>query len=553
MIFVLKSLIIKNYALIEDLNGSFDSGFTVITGETGAGKSILLSALDLVLGRRADTRVMRDDNKKCIVEAHFELSAYHLAPVFEELELDYDSTTILRREIWPSGKSRAFVNDSPVSLNQIKELKKYLVEIHHQGDTHNLDNQKVQLDFIDTIAGLEGLVQKYSLDYMNWRSATAQYDELLIRRQKSIQEADYQKFILDELSALNLDDLDQSALESSRNLAQNQEQVQHVINEVSGMINQEEMGLLDRLFLVRQRMNSIGSVSDDFLKLADRLDGLRIELQDIQSTLEAQLDHVHYEPEALLKMEQILDDLYRIQRKHGVDNVGELIKMRDTLTQGIEDSGKLDDQITQLEHELTAMKDDLDQQAQCLFDKRTAILPDIESRLKRFFSELALPDAELNFKLERTPELNAFGGMRSSIEFSANKGIQLQPIEKVASGGEMSRVTLSFKAVIAEHQQLPTLIFDEIDTGISGDTAQKMAEILAQMSTRGQLFCLTHLPQTAAKGRFHKRIFKQISEGKTRTFMRDLDAQERVLEIAQMIGGHELTDSAKAHARQLLN
>ena len=553
MIFVLKSLIIKNYALIEDLNGSFDSGFTVITGETGAGKSILLSALDLVLGRRADTRVMRDANKKCIVEAHFELSAYHLAPVFEDLELDYDSTTILRREIWPSGKSRAFVNDSPVSLNQIKELKKYLVEIHHQGDTHNLDNQKVQLDFIDTIAGLEGLVQKYSLDYMNWRSATAQYDELLIRRQKSIQEADYQKFILDELSALNLDDLDQSALESSRNLAQNQEQVQHVINEVSGMINQEEMGLLDRLFLVRQRMNSIGSVSDDFLKLADRLDGLRIELQDIQSTLEAQLDHVHYEPEALIKMEKILDDLYRIQRKHGVDNVGELIKMRDTLTQGIEDSGKLDDQITQLEHELTAMKDDLDQQAQCLFDKRTAILPDIESRLKRFFSELALPDAELNFKLERTPELNAFGGMRSSIEFSANKGIQLQPIEKVASGGEMSRVTLSFKAVIAEHQQLPTLIFDEIDTGISGDTAQKMAEILAQMSTRGQLFCLTHLPQTAAKGRFHKRIFKQISEGKTRTFMRDLDAQERVLEIAQMIGGHELTDSAKAHARQLLN
>ncbi len=553
MIFVLKSLIIKNYALIEDLNGSFDSGFTVITGETGAGKSILLSALDLVLGRRADTRVMRDANKKCIVEAHFELSAYHLAPVFEDLELDYDSTTILRREIWPSGKSRAFVNDSPVSLNQIKELKKYLVEIHHQGDTHNLDNQKVQLDFIDTIAGLEGLVQKYSLDYMNWRSATAQYDELLIRRQKSIQEADYQKFILDELSALNLDDLDQSALESSRNLAQNQEQVQHVINEVSGMINQEEMGLLDRLFLVRQRMNSIGSVSDDFLKLADRLDGLRIELQDIQSTLEAQLDHVHYEPEALIKMEQILDDLYRIQRKHGVDNVGELITMRDTLTQGIEDSGKLDDQITQLEHELTAMKDDLDQQAQCLFDKRTAILPDIESRLKRFFSELALPDAELNFKLERTPELNAFGGMRSSIEFSANKGIQLQPIEKVASGGEMSRVTLSFKAVIAEHQQLPTLIFDEIDTGISGDTAQKMAEILAQMSTRGQLFCLTHLPQTAAKGRFHKRIFKQISEGKTRTFIRDLDAQERVLEIAQMIGGHELTDSAKAHARQLLN
>jgi DNA repair protein RecN (Recombination protein N) len=550
---VLKSLIIKNYALIEDLHASFDAGFTVITGETGAGKSILLGALDFVLGRRADTKVMRNPDEKCIVEAHFDLSAYGLQNVFEHLELDYDAATILRREIWPSGKSRAFVNDSPAGLNQIQELKKYLIEIHHQGDTHNLENETFQLNFIDTIAGLEGAVKKFSSDYLHWQKTKSRHDDLLLRRQRALQEEDYQKFILEELKALNLDNLDQNELEQSRNLAQNQEQIQNVVQEVSALIGQDELGVLDRFFMIRQRINSIGKVSDEFVGLVQRVDGLRIELEDIWATLESQLELIEHQPEELLRIEQLLDELYRLQRKHGLQSVSELVELRDELARGLQDSTEHEEMIQQLGQELVAMEKGLELQADQLFKSRIAIIPDVESRLSQFFKDLALPEAKIKFNLERTSVLNANAGVHSSILFSANKGIDLRPIEKVASGGEMSRVTLSVKAVLAEYQHLPTLVFDEIDTGISGDTALKMAEILSQMSARGQLFCLTHLPQTAAKGRFHKRIFKQSQGEKTRTFIQDLDAQQRVLEIAQMIGGHELTDSAKAHARQLLN
>lgn len=550
---MLKSLIIKNYALIEDLQASFDSGFTVITGETGAGKSILLGALDFVLGRRADTKVMRNPDEKCIVEAHFELSAYGLQSVFEQLELDYDPATILRREIWPSGKSRAFVNDSPAGLNQIQELKKYLIEIHHQGDTHNLENETFQLNFIDTIAGLEGAVKKYSSDYLHWQKTKSRYDDLVLRRQKALQEEDYQKFILEELSGLNLDNLDQNELEQSRNLAQNQEQIQNVVQEVSALIGQEEFGVLDRFFTIRQRINSIGKVSDEFVGLVHRMDALRVELEDIQSTLESQLELIEHQPEELLRIEQLLDELYRIQRKHGLQSVSELVELRDQLARGLQDSTELEEMIQQLGQELVVVEKGLELQAGQLFKSRTAVISDLESRLGQFFKDLALPEAKIKFNLERTSVLNSNGGVHSSILFSANRGIDLRPIEKVASGGEMSRVTLSVKAVLAEYQHLPTLVFDEIDTGISGDTALKMAEILSQMSARGQLFCLTHLPQTAAKGRFHKRIFKQSQGTKTQTYIQDLDAQQRVLEIAQMIGGHELTDSAKAHARQLLN
>ncbi len=550
---MLKSLIIKNYALIEDLKASFDSGFTVITGETGAGKSILLGALDLVLGRRADTKVMRNATQKCIVEAHFDISAYGLRPFFDDLELDYDPTTILRREIWPSGKSRAFVNDSPVSLSQVQELKKHLVEIHHQGDTHNLESESFQLKLIDTIAGHEGAVKKYSSDYAQWLKAKSKLDDLLRRRQKAVQEEDYQKFILEELETLNLDNIDQSELEERRNLAQNQEQIQNVVHEVSALIGQDDLGLLDRLFDIRQRLNSVSHVSDDFGRVAERIDGLRIELEDIQETLEQRLGLVEDQPEELRRIEHLLDELYRIQRKHGMHTTQELIDFRDKLSSGLQDTNDLDQMIKELEQEVLSTKKSLEIQAEQLHKRRLAVIPDIESRLGAYFNELALPEARLAFKIERTAELNINGGAQSSILFSANKGIDLRPIQKVASGGEMSRVTLSVKAVMAEFQHLPTLIFDEIDTGISGDTASKMAEILLQMSARGQLFCLTHLPQTAAKGRFHKRIFKQIHGEQSQTFIQDLDAEQRVMEIAQMIGGHELTDSAKAHARQLLN
>lgn len=550
---MLKSLIIKNYALIEDLNVEFDSGFTVITGETGAGKSIVLSALDLVLGRRADAKVMRDPQKKCIVEAHFDVSHYDLTQVFKRLELDYDHVTILRREIWPSGKSRAFVNDSPTSLSQIQELKKHLVEIHHQGEAENLYLESFQLDLIDTMAGAQGQLIKYRGDFTHWQKLIKERQELVDLRQRALQEEDYQNFILNELTALDLDQIDQDDLEQQQNLLTHQELIQNVIQEVSVIVGQDDLGLMDQLTKVRQRLSQIDGVTQDLGQLSERIEAMRIELADIQSSLDRQLDRIEHDPQQAQNIENLLDGLYRLQKKHGMDRVEDLIDLRENLSQRLSDSSKTDDRIALLTAEIDRIYADLNEQANLIHQTRLAAIPKLENKLLDYFRALSLPQARISFRIERTDQLNIQGGVACSFWFSANKGIDLRPIQKVASGGETSRVVLSVKAVLSDFKQLPTLIFDEIDTGISGETAAKMADILAQMSTRGQLFCLTHLPQTAAKGRFHKRIFKRSDGDRTKTFIEDLGPQDRVLEIAQMIGGQDLTDSAKAHARQLLN
>ncbi len=550
---MLKSLIIKNYALIEDLNVEFDSGFTVITGETGAGKSIVLSALDLVLGRRADAKVMRDPQKKCIVEAHFDVSHYDLTQVFKRLELDYDHVTILRREIWPSGKSRAFVNDSPTSLSQIQELKKHLVEIHHQGEAENLYLESFQLDLIDTMAGAQGQLIKYRGDFAHWQKLMRERQELVDLRQRALQEEDYQNFILNELTALDLDQIDQDDLEQQQNLLTHQELIQNVIQEVSVIVGQDDLGLMDQLTKVRQRLSQIDGVTQDLGQLSERIEAMRIELADIQSSLDRQLDRIEHDPQQAQNIENLLDGLYRLQKKHGMDRVEDLIDLRENLSQRLSDSSQTDDRIAVLTAEIDRIYADLNEQANLIHQTRLAAIPKLENKLLDYFRALSLPEARISFRIERTDQLNIQGGVACSFWFSANKGIDLRPIQKVASGGETSRVVLSVKAVSSDFKQLPTLIFDEIDTGISGETAAKMADILAQMSTRGQLFCLTHLPQTAAKGRFHKRIFKHSDGDRTKTFIEDLGPQDRVLEIAQMIGGQDLTDSAKAHARQLLN
>ena len=550
---MLKSLIIKNYALIEDLNVEFDSGFTVITGETGAGKSIVLSALDLVLGRRADAKVMRDPQKKCIVEAHFDVSHYDLTQVFKRLELDYDHVTILRREIWPSGKSRAFVNDSPTSLSQIQELKKHLVEIHHQGEAENLYLESFQLDLIDTMAGAQGQLIKYRGDFTHWQKLIKERQELVDLRQRALQEEDYQNFILNELTALDLDQIDQDDLEQQQNLLTHQELIQNVIQEVSVIVGQDDLGLMDQLTKVRQRLSQIDGVTQDLGQLSERIEAMRIELADIQSSLDRQLDRIEHDPQQAQNIENLLDGLYRLQKKHGMDRVEDLIDLRENLSQRLSDSSQTDDRIAALTAEIDRIYADLNERANLIHQTRLAAVPKLENKLLDYFRALSLPEARISFRIERTDQLNIQGGVACSFWFSANKGIDLRPIQKVASGGETSRVVLSVKAVLSDFKQLPTLIFDEIDTGISGETAAKMADILAQMSTRGQLFCLTHLPQTAAKGRFHKRIFKRSDGDRTKTFIEDLGPQDRVLEIAQMIGGQDLTDSAKAHARQLLN
>ncbi|MGB1246466.1 MAG: AAA family ATPase, partial [Flavobacteriaceae bacterium] len=390
---MLKSLIIKNYALIEDLNVEFDSGFTVITGETGAGKSIVLSALDLVLGRRADAKVMRDPQKKCIVEAHFDVSHYDLTKVFKRLELDYDHVTILRREIWPSGKSRAFVNDSPTSLSQIQELKKHLVEIHHQGEAENLYLESFQLDLIDTMAGAQGQLIKYRGDFTHWQKLIKERQELVDLRQRALQEEDYQNFILNELTALDLDQIDQDDLEQQQNLLTHQELIQNVIQEVSVIVGQDDLGLMDQLTKVRQRLSQIDGVTQDLGQLSERIEAMRIELADIQSSLDRQLDRIEHDPQQAQNIENLLDGLYRLQKKHGMDRVEDLIDLRENLSQRLSDSSQTDDRIAALTAEIDRIYADLNERANLIHQTRLAAIPKLENKLLDYFRALSLPEA----------------------------------------------------------------------------------------------------------------------------------------------------------------
>jgi len=550
---VLTTIVIKNYALIEDMSVSFDSGFTVVTGATGAGKSIVLGALDLVLGKRADSKVAKNPDKKCVIEAHFDVRAYHLEELFKVLDLDYDPMTILRRELLPSGKSRAFVNDALASLSQVQQLSECLVEIHHQGDTHRLGQEAYQFDLLDALSGQQKAHGDYKKTYQYFLTNQKTISDLISAQQRALQELDYQQFMLQELVDASLDGMDQANMEEAQSRLKHQELIQEVLEESWQHLSNDDIGLVDQLNTLQQRLGRLASIGGDFHALYQRIESVRIELSDIRDEIDDQRDRLDTDPSSLQDIEETLNGLYRLQTKHGVVSIADLVEIRDELSEKIANASTIDQRIGLLEAEQVSLKKALENQATELHEKRLLAIPKFEKMVNHYLSQLALGDAQWQLRLTRVEELNYYGGAQLSLWFSANKGIAPQPIHLAVSGGEMSRVVLAVKAVLAEFKALPTLIFDEIDTGISGEIASKMADILRDMSDRGQLFCMTHLPQTAAKGRFHKRIFKESDGEKTRTYIKDLDPQERIQEIAQMIGGRELTDSAKAHARQLLN
>lgn len=532
---------------------SFDSGFTVVTGATGAGKSIVLGALDLVLGKRADSKVAKNPDKKCVIEAHFDVRAYHLEELFKALDLDYDPMTILRRELLPSGKSRAFVNDALASLSQVQQLSECLVEIHHQGDTHRLGQEAYQFDLLDALSGQQKAHGDYKKTYQYFLTNQKTISDLISAQQRALQELDYQQFMLQELVDASLDGMDQVNMEEAQSRLKHQELIQEVLEESWQHLSNDDIGLVDQLNTLQQRLGRLASIGGDFHALYQRIESVRIELSDIRDEIDDQRDRLDTDPSSLQDIEETLNGLYRLQTKHGVVSIADLVEIRDELSEKIANASTIDQRIGLLEAEQVSLKKALENQATELHEKRLLAIPKFEKMVNHYLSQLALGDAQWQLRLTRVEELNYYGGAQLSLWFSANKGIAPQPIHLAVSGGEMSRVVLAVKAVLAEFKALPTLIFDEIDTGISGEIASKMADILRDMSDRGQLFCMTHLPQTAAKGRFHKRIFKESDGEKTRTYIKDLDPQERIQEIAQMIGGRELTDSAKAHARQLLN
>lgn len=550
---MITTLTIKNYALIEDIKVSFNGGLTVITGETGAGKSILLSALGLVLGKRADLSVARDPLVKCIVEGEFKLTNYGLQTLFDEHDMDYHDDTIIRRELLPNGKTRAFVNDTPVALQQLQVLGNYLIDVHNQNETARLTSEEYQLSIVDAVAKTDSLLSNYKSVYYQFKQQSLLLEKYRQERIDALREYDYNQFIFQELKEARLADVDQLALEETYERLNNVEEIQEMLGQSFRLLTQEDTGGLEITQQVRNLVQKIKTFSSHYEHLWERLNGVTIELQDIADEMETAMSHVESDPQLLSEVDRKLQNIYRLQQKHLVSTVQELMVIEQGLALKLDNFNLLDDNILTLEKDVSALERLLKEKGNLLSKQRLECIPKLEDKLKMLLSELGLPFANFQFQMETSEKFRATGYDVLTVLFSANKGVKVGPIEKVASGGEMSRVMLVVKAILAEYKELPTIIFDEIDSGVSGEIAHKMANILSRMSKKVQLLSITHLPQTAAKGDFHKKVYKVDDLGMTRTLIKDLSQEERIQEIALMIGGSSISDSALLHAKQLLN
>ncbi len=550
---MITSLSIKNYALIEDIKVDFHSGLTIITGETGAGKSILLGALGLVLGNRADLKVMRDMDSKCIIEAHFSIRKYKLQSLFSENDLDYEEDTILRREILPSGKSRAFVNDTPVTLQQMQVLGEQLIDIHSQHETRTLATEAYQMEVVDALAGNLALLNDYEKNLQEYRSCRKQLSLLMEQRDQAIKDLDYHNFLYNELVEANLTSVQQQDIEETYEKLNHAEEIQEVLAQASQALSGDITGSIATLRNVLNDLGKIKGYSSDYETLWERVNSVVIELEDVGEDIYKAADQLEVNPQLLAEVQDTMQSLFRLQKKHGVTTVDELLEIQEELSQKVAASSQIDIQIESLEESVNENKGQVLKLANQLNTNREKAIPVLKEKLESFLTDLGLPNAQFQFNLQELEDFRTDGNSSLELLFTANKGSALGPLHKVASGGEMSRIMLAIKSVLTDYKNLPTLIFDEIDTGVSGEIAHKMAGIMAAMSKNMQVFSITHLPQIAAKGDYHKRVFKKDEGEVTTTHIKDLSTEDRIIEIAQMIGGSTLSDSAIAHAKQLLN
>ena len=550
---MISHLTIENFALIEKLSIDFSGGFTIITGETGAGKSILLGALGLVLGKRADLSSLKNKDEKCIVEAQFDLSAYGLQPFFDASDFDYDDQTIIRREILPSGKSRAFVNDSPVNIQNLQELGSYLIDIHSQHQTLSLSEEDFQFRIIDAIASNSALLSDYQRSLKRYRHHKSELSELQEKLQQSLKEHDYNAFLLEELTTANLKPGEQQELESVYEQLNNVEFIRENLEKSIGLANDDSFGVLSNLREMRVSLQKLSGFSEDFRQLFERIDSVSIELDDIASEVERASENLNQDPEQLEAVSQKLQVIYNLQKKHGVQTVNELLSIQAELTGKTASAEEIENRIAELEKEIDASEDILDNIAEQLRSNRLKAIPELDSRLVSMLSQLGMPDARFQIAIVASDTYLPTGKDELTFNFAANKGSNFGSLKKVASGGEMSRIMLAVKSVLAEYSKLPTILFDEIDTGVSGEIAHKMAGIMFDMSRNMQVFAITHLPQIAAKGDRHFKVFKSSKAETTTSEIKLLDKEERVVEIAQMLSGSVVSDSAINHAKALLN
>ncbi len=550
---MLVSLSIKNYALIQEAHLNFKDGFTVITGETGAGKSILLGALGLITGKRADSSSTGDKSKKCIIEGVFEIDSYHLREFFIKEDLDYEAITIIRREILPSGKSRAFINDTPVTLQQLQYLGEQLVDIHSQHKTLDVLDTTYQFEGVDTFAGTQELFENYRKNYQAWKNTEAQLQEIQEVKKKAQLEFDYQSFLFQELEEAQLQEGEFERLEEQLSILNHAEEIQEGLSQAQQKITQEQQGILDTLAEVRASLSRLISYGSDYETLHARINSSFLELEDVSQELESTLENVQTNPKELLIINERVQQLYNLMQKHQVQRVEALIEIRDQLDAALFEVQNLDDKIKLLEEQIAFAKAKSEKTALQLSKKREAALPSLVASLEKLLISLGMPNARLQIRLDRSDILGKRGYDVLQFLFSANQGMEPKPLKKGASGGELSRVMLAFKAVLSRHKKLPTLIFDEIDTGVSGDIALKMGTILKEMGNTMQLLSITHLPQIAGQGSSHLKVFKTDIDGKTSTQIVDLSEADRIVEIAAMLGGSEGSKTALEHAKNLLN
>ena len=550
---MITSLSIKNYALIEKLAIDFSKGFSTITGETGAGKSIILGALGLVLGKRADLASLKNKEEKCIIEAHFEISKYNLLSFFEANDLDYEDDTIIRREILPSGKSRAFINDSPVNLQELQDLSIFLIDIHSQQQTQELSDENVQFNIIDAIANNKEIIIEYQSILKNFKSDKSKLNLLVKRLNESKKEQEYNTFLLDELVAAQLKSGEQEILESDFEKLNNVEIIKESIDKALAIANEEQIGVINNLKEIKVSLQKIASFSTDYSSLLERISSLTIEFDDISEEMNRCSEKLINDPEQLDLISQKLQVIYNLQKKHQVSSVEELLEIQSNLENSVLELGNIEQEIAEFTIAIEHSTVKLDAISKTIHSNRIEAIPVLTQKLISILETLGMPN--VRFKIDINSSENYYQNGKDELQFlfSANKGTDFGLLKKVASGGEMSRIMLAVKAILAQYSKLPTLIFDEIDTGVSGEIAIRMGEIMKEMSHKMQIFAITHLPQIAAKGDAHFKVFKSTVGEDTQSELKLLSQEERVVEIAQMLSGIIVSDSALNHAKTLLN
>ena len=549
---MLKELTISNYALIDYLKVDLTHGFTSITGETGAGKSILLGGLSLALGKRADLNLVKDKTKKCFVDLLFSITNLNLKNLFDSLDIDYDSFTTVRREIIPSGKSRAFINDTPVNLETLQKISYELIDIHSQFQNHFIIKEEYQIDILDLLAKNQNLIEKYNLNFFSFKELKNKIDKLEASRLNMNQEKDYNTHLLNEIKAIDVSESVDS-IEQKFNQLSNSEEINTTFNQILNILQNEESGNNAKLNQVRFLIKKISNISIEYKRIFERIESVIIELDDITKDIKNENDIIEYNPEMKEILSQKLEKIYSLFRKHEVNKLDDLILIKEKIERKVSDTENLDITINENKKKLVETKLLLNELSEKIRQRRNKVIPVLKSQMENLLKDMGMLNTIFKIELKDSDIFLKNGKDKLLFNFSAKKGTPLGPLNKTASGGELSRIMLALKSILSNYKNLPTIIFDEIDTGVSGEIANSIGRIMKNMAINMQVISITHLPQVAAKANNHFKVFKTIRNQKTSTELKNLNFNERVSEIAEMLSGDESTSSASDLAKELLN